>query len=73
VIYRDILADFQPEPNDSIAATTDTVYTDDSPGVTKDTDIHYFYAVRAADAGGYKSDGSNVVGEFDRSLINSSK
>jgi phosphatidylserine/phosphatidylglycerophosphate/cardiolipin synthase-like enzyme len=73
VVYRDTLPDFDPQPGDSIGSAADTIFTDDAPGVTGDTGRHYFYAVKAVDAGGYKSAASNVAGEFDKALMNSGK
>jgi phosphatidylserine/phosphatidylglycerophosphate/cardiolipin synthase-like enzyme len=73
VIYRDTIPDFEPDAGDSLDETSDTVYIDISPGITGDTAAHYFYVVTAVDSGGYESEGSNVVGEFDTDLINMSK
>ena len=73
VVYRDTLPDFDPQPSDSIGGTTDTAFTDTSPGVVGDTGIQYFYVIKAVDAGGYKTEASNVVGEFDTGLVNSGK
>ncbi len=73
VVYRDTLPDFDPQAGDSIGSTMDTIYTDDSPGITKNTVRNYFYAVKAVDTGGYMSEASNVVGEFDKGLLNTSR
>jgi phosphatidylserine/phosphatidylglycerophosphate/cardiolipin synthase-like enzyme len=73
VVYRDTLPDFDPQPGDSIGSATDTTYTDDSPGVVGEAGRGYYYAVKAVAVGGYKSEASNVVGEFDVELINSGK
>ncbi|MCK4596606.1 lamin tail domain-containing protein [bacterium] len=73
VVYRDTIPGFEPGPDDSLAETSDTIYTDNTPGITGDTGVNYFYAVKAVDAGGYKSAASNIAGEFDRSLISISK
>jgi phosphatidylserine/phosphatidylglycerophosphate/cardiolipin synthase-like enzyme len=73
VVYRDTLPDFDPQAADSIGSTTDTVYMDDAPGITKDTGQQHFYAIKAVDAEGYKSEASNIVGEFDQGLMNTSK
>ena len=63
VIYRAT----DPEATlDSLAATSDTVYTDS--GAAGDTLTQYYYTVKAVDTGGQKSSQSNMVGEFDNSL-----
>jgi phosphatidylserine/phosphatidylglycerophosphate/cardiolipin synthase-like enzyme len=73
VVYRNTIPNFEPGPDDSLDETSDTVYIDNTPGITGETTIHYFYVVTAIDAGGYESEGSNVVGEFDTDLMNMSK
>jgi hypothetical protein len=73
VVYRDTIPGFEPGSEDSLAATSDTTYTDNTPGITGDTGVNYFYAVKAVDIVGYKSEASNVVGEFDKGLMNGSK
>ena len=52
---------------DAIALTTGVSYSDS--GAAGDTLVHYFYAVKAEDVTGQKSDESNRVGEFDTRLI----
>jgi len=52
--------------DDSLASTMDTTYTD--AGTAGEVGIDYFYTVKAVDAAGNKSEESNMVGEFDRSL-----
>jgi hypothetical protein len=51
---------------DSLASTSDTVYTDS--GAAGDTLTQYYYTVKAVDTGGQKSSPSNPVGEFDSHL-----
>jgi hypothetical protein len=53
---------------DSIAAPPETTYLD--AGAMGDTLANFYYAVKAVDAGGNKSDDSNCVGEFDKYLTN---
>jgi hypothetical protein len=53
-------------PGDSLDISADTSYID--PGATGDTLSHYFYAVKAVDAIGKRSEASNRVGEFDLRL-----
>jgi hypothetical protein len=65
VIYRGLSPDLVV---DSIAAPIATQYLD--VGAVGDTLANYFYLVKAVDQGGNKSSTSNLVGEFDRSLIN---
>jgi hypothetical protein len=65
VIYRDTTAS---SLGDSLVGTTDTIYVDGGTAGTVGT--NYFYTVKAADAAGHKSEESNRVGEFDRSLGN---
>jgi len=67
VIYRDHQSSFLPAPEDSIAGTTDTTYTD--VGVTGVVGTNYYYAVKAVNGFGEKSDPSNTVGEYDIELI----
>ena len=73
VVYRDTIPDFVPGAGDSLDETADTTYIDSSPGITGQTTVNYYYAVRAVDAGGYKSEPSNVAGEFDVGLVNGEK
>ena len=65
-VYRDTIAGFFPEPSDSIAVETTTVYLD--CGVVGDASVNYYYSVRAVDYGYNFSSASNQVGEFDKSL-----
>ena len=65
VIYRNTVAH---SLGDSVAGTTDTSYTDVNAAGT--AGINYFYGIKAVDAAGNKSEGSNMVGEFDQSLSN---
>ncbi len=65
VIYRSTTLE---SSGDSLAGTTDTSFTD--MGAAGDADTSYYYAVRAVDAAGNKSEGSNRVGECDRLLPN---
>jgi hypothetical protein len=55
---------------DSLAGTADTTYLDVGAAGTVGT--NYFYAVKAADAVGHKSQQSYGVGEFDVYLIDES-
>ena len=64
VIYRSTDAG---SIGDSLAGSTDTTYLD--VGAAGDVGTDYFYTVKAVDASGNKSERSNQVGEFDRSLI----
>lgn len=65
-VYRDTIAGFFPEPSDSIAVETTTVYLDCA--VVGDASVNYYYSVRAVDYGYNLSSASNQVGEFDKSL-----
>ena len=67
VIYRDTTAYFNPQSSDSIAASTDTFYTDFTSNVG-DVSTNSFYLVMAADDAGNKSALSNRVGEYDYAL-----
>jgi hypothetical protein len=64
VVYRDTTVG---SSGDSLAETADTTYVDS--GTAGDVGINYFYTIKAVDAAGNKSGGSNKVGEFDRDLI----
>jgi phosphatidylserine/phosphatidylglycerophosphate/cardiolipin synthase-like enzyme len=66
VVYRDTVPDLAAGAGDSLAEAWDITYTDNTIGVVGDTLTNYYYAVRAIEAGGYKSEASNVAGEFDR-------
>ena len=63
VIYRSATLS---DPGDSLATTVMTSYTD--MDVVGNESTNYFYAVKAIDAVGNKSEASNRVGEFDRML-----
>lgn len=63
VVYRSTSAS---DPGDSLATTVTTSYTDTD--VVGNESAHYFYAVKAIDVVGNKSEASNRVGEFDRGL-----
>ena len=65
VIYRDTTAS---SLGDSLAGTMNTSYVDGCIAGTVGT--NYFYTVKAVDAAGHKSEESNQVGKFDRSLGN---
>jgi hypothetical protein len=67
VIYRNTHYDFVPASEDSIAGTDATTYTD--VGASGSASINYYYAVKAVNASGQKSDPSNTVGEYDIDLI----
>jgi hypothetical protein len=56
------------EAGDSLAGTADTTHLD--PGAAGDVLTNYYYIVKAVDWADNKSDASNQVGEFDRSLSN---
>ena len=56
---------------DSLASTVDTSYTD--PGTAGDTLSNYLYEIRAVDAAGNTSEGSNKVGEFDSQMDSGTK
>lgn len=64
VVYRDSIAGFTPGPEDSLAFSADTVYTD------QDAVVHGYYVVRTMDAGGQKSEDSAQVGQFEKALAN---
>jgi hypothetical protein len=68
VVYRDTDPEFAPTPGDSIGGTTDTTFIDagmaDTPG------FDHYYAIKAVNEAGQKSEPSNVVGEFDAQLEN---
>jgi hypothetical protein len=68
VVYRDTESDFVPAPGDSIGGTADTTYTD--VGAAGSVITNYYYAVKAVSDAGQKSDPSNIVGEYDKDLIN---
>jgi hypothetical protein len=68
VIYRDTQSDFVPTTGDSIAGTSDTTYTD--AGAAGAVGTNYFYVVKTVSESGQKSDPSNIVGEYDKALIN---
>jgi hypothetical protein len=68
VIYRDTDPDFLPAPDDSVGGTADTVYIDADMGITPGTS--HYYAVKAVNQYGQKSEPSTIVGEFDVSLGN---
>jgi len=63
VIYR---SNTTGSMGDSLASTTSTSYVD--MGAAGDAQARYFYAVKAVDVVGRKSEYSNMVGEFTRSL-----
>jgi hypothetical protein len=63
VVYRDSSAGFTPGPEDSLAFSADTVLVDE------DTVGRAYYAIRAVDAGGQKSEDSAQVGRFGKGLI----
>ncbi len=67
VIYRSESCEFTPSSGDSIGAATDTVFVDTDPGVG-DLEINHYYLVEAVSSGGYRSERSNTVGEFNRYL-----
>jgi aminopeptidase N len=64
VVYRSTAAGTL---GDSLAGTTDTAYQDS--GAAGDVFTNYYYIIKAVDWVENKSDASNQVGEFDRSLI----
>jgi M6 family metalloprotease-like protein len=64
VVYRDTLAGAL---GDSLGRCKGTSYID--AGAAGDTLVNYFYRVKAVDAAGNRSDGSNQVGEFDKRLM----
>ena len=69
VIHRDTVFDFVASPANSLDVSTDTFFVDTAAG-DGDPLVNHFYLVRAVDGGGNKSDASNRVGEFDRTLGN---
>jgi M6 family metalloprotease-like protein len=68
VVYRDTLAGGL---GDSLGPGSGTHYIDS--GAAGDTLVNYFYRVKAIDAAGNMSDGSDQVGEFDRRVENGTK
>jgi hypothetical protein len=70
VVYRDTLSGFQPAAANSLAATVDTIFLDDDPGIVADTWRSYYYRIRATDLSGRTSEPSGAVGEFGRVLGN---
>jgi hypothetical protein len=68
VVYRDADPAFTPSSGDSIGGTSDTTYVDAGIGNTPGYD--HYYAVKAVNDSGQKSEASNVVGEFDIELGN---
>jgi len=68
VVYRSTDPQFVPGHTDSIASTTQTAWVDS--GAAKVVGTDYFYVVKSVSPGGQKSEVSNRVGEFDRSLQN---
>jgi len=67
VVYRDTVPDFAPGLTKELATTTDTTYLDANAG--GNSNVSYFYYVNAR-KGGFESDNSKCVGEFDRNLLN---
>jgi hypothetical protein len=65
IVYRSMAP---TEEGDSLGSTSDTLYLD--VGVVGDPLINRYYSVRTVDVLGQKSEASNQVGEFDRSLGN---
>jgi hypothetical protein len=65
VIYRDTLLDFSPCSANSLAATWETTYLDETSGMG-DRWRNHFYLIRAVSLAGAISQESNRVGEFDR-------
>ena len=63
IVYRDTAS---VGAGDSLAATAETTYLD--PGAAGTAGRQFFYTVRAADAAGRSSAGSNKAGEFDIEL-----
>jgi len=68
VVYRDTDPEFIPSSGDSIGDTTDTTYIDAGAGNTPDLD--HYYAVKAVNDVGQKSEPSNIAGEFDMEMRN---
>jgi hypothetical protein len=67
VIYRSESHDFLPSPADSIGSTEDTIFVDTNSGADSPGSNHY-YVVEAVSSGGYRSEKSDTVGEFDKLL-----
>jgi hypothetical protein len=62
IVYRDSLAGFGPDPEDSLSQVADTTYLDcNAVG-------EGYYVVRAVDAAGHKSEDSAQVGQFGKQL-----
>jgi len=68
IIYRNTAGDFVPVPEDSIAGTSGTSYTD--AGAVGGSGSGYYYVVRTISDSGGKSEPSNMVGEFEMELRN---
>jgi subtilisin-like proprotein convertase family protein len=72
VIYRNADPNFQPQASDSIGWTDQTTFVDENSPVGS-TGVNGYYVVKAVDAAGNKSNCSNAVGEFDKSLQEAGK
>jgi carboxypeptidase T len=68
LIHRDTTFDFATSTANSLAVTADTFYLDATAG-DGNPSVNHFYLVRAVDGAGNKSEDSNMVGEFDASLM----
>jgi len=66
-IYRDTVAHFSPAGSDSIAAVTDTTFSDSTSGIG-DVSTNSYYVIVAVDDAGNQSSISNRVGEYDYAL-----
>jgi hypothetical protein len=67
VVYRQTDSEFLPAPQDSIGGTADTAYFDLGAAGTAGT--NYYYAVKAVNGTGQKSDPSGIAGEYDIHLL----
>ena len=68
VVYRDTIPGAL---GDSLGPGSGTYYND--TGAAGDTLVNYYYQVKAVDAAGNRSEGSNQVGEFDCRVGNGTK
>lgn len=67
-VYRATIPTFPSESTDLLASIADTFHTDNTPGITGDPAVNYYYHLKVIDDVNNVSDMSNVVGEFDFSL-----
>jgi hypothetical protein len=69
VVYRGNEPDFETEPGDSIGVADDISFVDTTAAVG-DTAVDHYYIIQAVEINGRRSDDSDRVGEFDRTVVN---